>query len=372
METELGLTGSIGLSHNKFLAKVASDLDKPRGFSVIGAAETEAFLRPKSGPPDLGRRPRRAGQRWTRPASAPSPTSPAGTARSCTAASARLGERLWHLARGEDHRRVTPHERLKIDLERDHLQRGHRRPRPPRRPSSGAWPRRSRARAKAKDLAGRTVTLKLKRADFALISRRHALRDATQIADRIYREARALFDAVGAQRPLPADRRRPRPTSPTPARGRPDRRPARPRGPQTRRGRARRRRDPRPVRRPRRSSRAAPCASGTSTQDRVGQEPHHRPFVQIAGRPAARAPAGSGGAPGGCRSSKLPSTSPGFSSSCASRCSISSRVCWFSCSASSARLGAFAARRPRSASAVSSPIRACASSAKVPLGKRFR
>src|SRR5690606_2767562 len=47
METELGVTGSIGLSHNKFLAKVASDLDKPRGFSVIGVAETDAFLRPR-------------------------------------------------------------------------------------------------------------------------------------------------------------------------------------------------------------------------------------------------------------------------------------------------------------------------------------
>ncbi|MGR3434397.1 MAG: DNA polymerase IV, partial [Shimia sp.] len=45
MRDELGLTGSIGLSHNKFLAKVASDLDKPHGFSIIGKAETEAFLR---------------------------------------------------------------------------------------------------------------------------------------------------------------------------------------------------------------------------------------------------------------------------------------------------------------------------------------
>ncbi|MDG1282239.1 MAG: DNA polymerase IV, partial [Pseudorhodobacter sp.] len=47
MEAELGITGSVGLSHNKFLAKIASDLDKPRGFSVIGRAETEAFLQPK-------------------------------------------------------------------------------------------------------------------------------------------------------------------------------------------------------------------------------------------------------------------------------------------------------------------------------------
>lgn len=47
MKDELGITGSIGLSHNKFLAKVASDLDKPRGFSVIGRAETADFLRDK-------------------------------------------------------------------------------------------------------------------------------------------------------------------------------------------------------------------------------------------------------------------------------------------------------------------------------------
>ncbi|MEL7028055.1 MAG: DNA polymerase IV, partial [Pseudomonadota bacterium] len=47
IEREVGVTASIGLSHNKFLAKVASDLDKPRGFSVIGRAETLEFLRDK-------------------------------------------------------------------------------------------------------------------------------------------------------------------------------------------------------------------------------------------------------------------------------------------------------------------------------------
>ena len=44
VESELGVTASIGLSHNKFLAKIASDLDKPQGFSVIGKAETKSFL----------------------------------------------------------------------------------------------------------------------------------------------------------------------------------------------------------------------------------------------------------------------------------------------------------------------------------------
>jgi len=44
VEQQLGITISIGLSHNKFLAKTASDLDKPRGFAVIGKAETLDFL----------------------------------------------------------------------------------------------------------------------------------------------------------------------------------------------------------------------------------------------------------------------------------------------------------------------------------------
>ncbi|MEM6832738.1 MAG: DNA polymerase IV [Pseudomonadota bacterium] len=47
VEKEIGITVSIGLSHNKFLAKLASDYDKPRGFFVIGKAETQPFLAPQ-------------------------------------------------------------------------------------------------------------------------------------------------------------------------------------------------------------------------------------------------------------------------------------------------------------------------------------
>jgi len=200
MQDELGLSGSIGLSHNKFLAKIASDLDKPRGFSVIGRAETEAFLRPKpvriiwgvgtatqTALEQAGIRTIADLLRWDRG--------------DLTARFGSMGDRLWHLARGLDTRRVNRDEKLKSiskettffeDTSDPDLLDGH------------LWRLAEQVadRAKAKGLAGRTVTLKLKRADFQLISRRHALSDPTQLTDRIYRAARALFEQAGPRGPF--------------------------------------------------------------------------------------------------------------------------------------------------------------------------
>jgi DNA polymerase-4 len=44
---EVGITASVGLSYNKFLSKVASDLNKPEGFSIIGKSEAKSFLSPR-------------------------------------------------------------------------------------------------------------------------------------------------------------------------------------------------------------------------------------------------------------------------------------------------------------------------------------
>ena len=112
MEDELGLTGSVGLSHNKFLAKIASDLDKPRGFSVIGKAETEAFLKPRPVRVIWG-----VGQATQTALEAAGIRTIADLLRwdraDLGARFGSMGDRLWHLARGLDTRRVTRDEKLK-------------------------------------------------------------------------------------------------------------------------------------------------------------------------------------------------------------------------------------------------------------------
>ena len=200
MEEELGLTGSIGLSHNKFLAKIASDLDKPRGFSVIGRAETEAFLKPKPVRIIWG-----VGQATQTALEAAGIRSIADLLRwdraDLGARFGQMGDRLWHLARGLDTRRVNRDEKLKSiskettfrqDTSDPDLLDGH------------LWRLAEQVadRAKAKGLAGRTVTLKLKKGDFQLVTRRQALTDPTQLADRIYRATRELYDHAGTKGPF--------------------------------------------------------------------------------------------------------------------------------------------------------------------------
>ena len=199
MREELGVTGSIGLSHNKFLAKIASDLDKPHGFSVIGAAETAEFLHDK--PVSLI---------WGVGAATRTALDTAGIRTisdllrwdktDLIARFGSMGNRLWHLARGQDARRISPNAPVKSisnettfseDTADPNILDGH------------IWRLSEKVadRAKAKGIAGRVVTLKLKRANHALLTRRMALRDATQLADTLYRTARGLMDQVGGAAP---------------------------------------------------------------------------------------------------------------------------------------------------------------------------
>ncbi len=200
MEEELGLSGSIGLSHNKFLAKIASDLDKPRGFSVIGRAETQAFLADKP-----------VGLIWGVGAVTRAALDKAGIRTisdllrweqaDLIARFGDMGLRLWHLARGRDARRVSADQPMKsisneITLPEDTAD--------PDILDGHLWRLSEKVadRAKARATAGRVVTLKLKRADHTGLSRRQSLPDSTQSADRIYRLTRAMFDRVAGEGPF--------------------------------------------------------------------------------------------------------------------------------------------------------------------------
>jgi len=184
VEKEIGITVSAGLSYCKFLAKVASDFRKPRGFSVIGEAEAKTFLAEQP-----------VTMIW-------------GVGKAFAAVLERdgirlisqlqrmernelmrrygtMGDRLYRLARGEDDRRVDPARDAKsvsaettfdIDLASlDDLV-----------PVLRSLSEKVSARLKKAGLAGRTVVLKLKSADFKIRTRNRQLGDPTRLADRIF------------------------------------------------------------------------------------------------------------------------------------------------------------------------------------------
>ena len=191
VETDLGISVSIGLSTNKFLAKIASDLDKQRGFSVLSQSEALAFLAPrpvtfiwgvgKSSGAALAREGFRTIADLQR-ADEPDLIRRFGVE----------GQRLWRLARGLDHRHVSPDREAKsvsseTTFAKDISQF--------RTLEKLLWQQTERvsARLKAKDLAGTTVTLKLKSADFRIRTRAHSLEAPTQLASKIFESAQALL-----------------------------------------------------------------------------------------------------------------------------------------------------------------------------------
>ena len=188
---KLGLTGSIGLSHNKFLAKIASDLDKPNGYSIIGEAETDSFLRDKS-----------VRLIWGVGVSMQQSLEKAGIRTFCDLLRwdrkelvkkfGSMGDRLWFLARGQDRRVVSNSDRVKsISNETTLIENTS-----DLRVLEGYLWRlceKVSSRAKAKGLAGTIMILKLKSSKHKLITRRVTLRDPTQLADVLFRSTFPLL-----------------------------------------------------------------------------------------------------------------------------------------------------------------------------------
>ncbi len=191
IEREVGVTVSIGLAPNKFLAKIASDLDKPRGLAAIGGGEALDFLADKpvgiiaGVGPALQQALRREGVETVRQL----------RAREENALIARfgaMGRRLYQFARGRDDRAVEPNAPAKslsaeTTFEDDIAD--------PNELLRRLWPlcETVAGRLKHADKAGRTVTLKLKTRDFRTLTRATRLSDPTRLADRLYRAAEPLL-----------------------------------------------------------------------------------------------------------------------------------------------------------------------------------
>jgi DNA polymerase IV len=191
VETQLGITVSIGLSGNKFLAKVASDLDKPRGFAVLGPSEAPAFLADKPVGFIFG-----VGKAAAARLSRDGFHRIADLQRASEVALARRygeeGRRLARLARGIDARTVSPDRETKSVSAETTFERDIAEFRALERILWGQAEEVS-ARLKAKALAGSTVTLKLKAADFRIRTRARSLPSPTQLAGRIFGVARDLL-----------------------------------------------------------------------------------------------------------------------------------------------------------------------------------
>ena len=191
MKNDLGLTGSIGLSHNKFLAKIASDLNKPNGFSIIGKNETEKFLSNK--PVNI---------LWGVGAGTKEKLEAMGIKtlsdllrwddRDFVKKFGASGERLKALASGKDNRRVIAERSIKsisneTTFGQDILQReiliGH------------LWRMCEKVsdRAKSQGIAGKVGVLKLKTSRHILITRRLTFKEPTNIADRLFNSLEPLL-----------------------------------------------------------------------------------------------------------------------------------------------------------------------------------
>ncbi|MCM2292187.1 DNA polymerase IV [Allorhizobium sp. BGMRC 0089] len=192
VEAEIGITLSVGLSYCKFLAKVASDLNKPRGFSVIGQAEALEFLKPRPVTMIWG-----VGKAFATTLARDGITT-IGQLQTMDESDlmrryGSMGQRLYHLAHGMDTREVHTNDPARsVSAEttfNDDLS-GMDSLVPVLRKMSEkvAW------RLKKQGLAGHTVVLKLKTADFKLRTRNRRLDDPTRLADRIFRTGLQLLE----------------------------------------------------------------------------------------------------------------------------------------------------------------------------------
>lgn len=198
VETQIGLTISIGLSYCKFMAKIASDLDKPRGFAILGEEEAERFLAAQ--PIDLiwgvGRvaRDKLAGDGF-RLIGDLQRSSPEKLARLYGAE----GLRLWNLAYGRDDRPVSVDRAIKSVSAETTFEDDVDDPRRLERILFQLSEKLS-SRLKAQQVGAGSVTLKLKTHDFRVLTRTRKLPEPSRLVTRLFEAGRTLLHDNAAGR----------------------------------------------------------------------------------------------------------------------------------------------------------------------------
>jgi DNA polymerase-4 len=200
IEDLTGLTVSIGLAPNKFLAKIGSEMDKPRGFSVIGVAEAQSFLadKPVSIIPGVG-------PAFAKSLNASGYITVGDIARAdLKALVAEFGDhglRLHRLAHGRDTRPVDPEgERKGMSAETTFFDdiadlKGL---------EDELWPLCDKLAGKARRIgvSSRVVVLKLRTTDFKIMTRRRTLAEPVRTAKVLFREVREMLKREATGRPF--------------------------------------------------------------------------------------------------------------------------------------------------------------------------
>lgn len=189
---EVGISVSIGLSYNKFLAKICSDLDKPKGFSLLGRGDSKKFL--SSQPVEilwgvgkiLKRKLNNDGIKTI------SQIKELGIKEVINRYGS-IGSHIYSLSQGKDLRRVVPQRQIKsisheTTFENDISDKEVL--------EKKLWSlcEKVSKRSKEKGLGGQTITLKLKTKEFKLISRSCTIDEPTQIGELIFQNSKTLLD----------------------------------------------------------------------------------------------------------------------------------------------------------------------------------
>ncbi len=196
---EQQITCSVGVASSKFVAKLASTRSKPDGLLVVPHRDVVSFLHPLPVAAlwGVGERTEETLLRLGLRTVGDIAHTPVATLQ--RALGAAVGAHLHALSWGRDERRVVAHVPDKSVGAEETFARDVDDPDVVRRELL-RLSERTAARMRSAGVQGRTVSIKVRFADFTTITRSRTVREGTDVAREIYAVARGLYDALGLDR----------------------------------------------------------------------------------------------------------------------------------------------------------------------------